>query len=262
MKRRKPAPIAEPTPERIVIPPAPDEPVWGTPSRMPRPFSADDFAPMNLTVGQVVSEWRPRYMGTDREIRYTLPTFQREWSDKWSADRCCAYLNSVLHGEPQTPIVVWDPWNVPAIYLLDGQHRLCSLGATVLDHEGNRRPRPEVCFDLVRAEWVSGKADGVTTFSHEHLIHADDMRWEARGGAPMPDRWRSDAYWEALRQAGWRMEQADLRITTLRLADTPESWRRALSFFELLNRSVPFTEAELADLRAHVAALPTDEVNP
>jgi hypothetical protein len=210
-----------------------------------------------MTVGNVVTEWRPHRLKTPDAKIYTLPPFQRAWSPAWTPERCCAYLNGVLRGEPQTPIVVWAPDEQRRmLHLLDGQHRLCSLGATVLDTEGNRRPRPEVCFDLVRAEWVPGKANGVTTFDHDRLMRYEDGRRPADlADGRAPGRWYSDAFWDALLTVHGAMSDADLKVTTLRIGESPEGWRRALSFFVRLNESIPFTESELTALRAFVATL-------
>lgn len=244
---RTPALRAAPKPERTTIPPAPDEPVWAP---LPEPMRVsmwEDFHSSEKLVHELVPEW---YEYNTEQKTYTLPPFQRQW--QWSAARCCDYLNSLLRGERQTPLALWHAWDTGRTLILDGQHRLASLGATIVDAVGEPRKAPPVAFDLTRSQWVPGEADGVTTFDRVH-IHAALTEYPRDDNYPL--RWRSDDFRMKLGFVGIRMRSARQLMTGVRLPERTQSWRMVVDYFDRLNRSVPFTEAELADIRAFVATL-------
>lgn len=252
MKRRKPAHTAEPTPERVPIPPAPDEPVW---AELPQPQSRSytDFSTMTYRTDTIVMEWQWHHTPSN----YVLPPFQRNWASEWDAARCCAYLNSLLTDAEQTPIVLWKVSGTDKTYLLDGQHRLVTLGAHVVDSHGQQRIPPAVCFDLAAARWLPGDGDGRTTFPRSTMMLATRSPFWRN-----PQPWASDAFQDAMFAAGGRFCETYLTITRMLHSETPDAWRRALNYFDHMHKAVPFNHDEREAMRVYVAALPTEEESP
>lgn len=173
-----------------------------------------------------------------RERRYVAPPFQRPL--RWSPDRAASYLSGFLTGEPHTPFVLWAPRGADRVIVLDGQHRLCALGCDVLGADGQPRALPPLRLDLRTLRW--GETGDLTPTD---LFAVNPWTW-LRGDHP--EAWRAAAV------AAYDRHTTGQRIPVL-LSEAPESpaaWQAAAAHFERMARSVPFTEAELADLRRFV----------
>lgn len=250
-KTRAPARQPEPKPEPIVVPPAPDEPVWAPLPDIEFRSHWDEFTTMKYTVRMLTDAWQLRIIGEEERTTYMLPEFQREW--KWSAERCCSYMNSILHGEAQTPLVMWYQREKNRTLLLDGQHRMACLDALVVDHQGRERKCPPISFDLAQGRWVPGEADGITTFNTQHF-HVMQQRWRQRGEESAM-RWWSDAFFDAMFAVFDRMAQAYLQVTSTTQRESPAAWLNVLAYFKRVNESVPFTDEELALLDGYVHSI-------
>jgi hypothetical protein len=248
IKTRTPARQPEPKPEPIVVPPAPDEPAWAPLPDIEFRSMWDEFSTIKYTVRMLSAAWQMRLVGDEERSVFVLPEFQREW--KWGAERCCSYMNSILHGEAQTPLVMWHQREKNRTLLLDGQHRLACLDALVVDHQGRERKCPPISFDLTQGRWVPGKADGITTFNTHHL-HVMQQSW-GRRGQESALRWGSDAFFDALFAVFDRMAQAYLQVTATMQPESPAAWLNVLAYFKRVNESVPFTDEELVLLDEYV----------
>lgn len=63
------------------------------------------------------------------------PEFQRE-TNEWSDEKVCAFIESFLNGELVPAIILWKNEN-GFIFVIDGAHRLSSLGAWINDDYGD-----------------------------------------------------------------------------------------------------------------------------
>lgn len=242
-------PVAAPEPERIVVPPALDEPVWAPLPNIESRSTWDEFRTIESTVRVLSAAWQMSFKEDGKRTTFVLPEFQRAW--KWDAERCCSYMNSILRGGAQTPLVMWHQRDRERTLLLDGQHRLACLDALVVDHQGRERKCPPISFDLAQGQWVPGEADGVTTFDTHHM----NVMWKnwCRPSRESALRWGSDAFFDALFAMYDRMREARLQVTSTMQPESPTAWFNVLAYFRRVNESVPFTEAELDDLHAYVA---------
>ncbi len=106
---------------------------------------------------------------------------------------------------------------------------------------------PTVRFDLLALRWEPGEADGVMTLAPSTVI-----------GRTMLDPWGSlataeeKAYATHVALVKQRHRSARVPIIERRGDATPSAWRDAYAYFERLNRSVPFTAAELDAFAAFV----------
>lgn len=234
MPRRKPvpAPPYQPPPPRL---PEPGEPAWGSLRPMPETSSWDAWSSHKFRIPQLT------------EQVYVLPRFQRRWT--WSLDRVLEYLQSIIDGETQTPLVIWRPFRSERSILLDGQHRLVSLGASVTDDTGVVRPSPVVRLNLVTMLWEPGIPDNRTSVGVDLVFRRDPLRiLRDRDRAGI--QYQSDAFNDCICEVVQRAQDLDLPAITSREPETIETWARTADYFRRLNRSVPFTEAELSGLLA------------
>ncbi|WP_217560214.1 DUF262 domain-containing protein [Paenibacillus sp. GbtcB18] len=63
------------------------------------------------------------------------PEFQRE-TNEWSDDKVCSFIESFINGELVPAIILWKNKN-GFIFVIDGAHRLSSLGAWINDDYGD-----------------------------------------------------------------------------------------------------------------------------
>lgn len=252
MSRRSKAPPLLPSapeaPTRQIIAPAPDEPVWCVPPPwIDRPewvaFTANKYH-----VDTMVRDWLGPGFG--QTSTYVLPPYQRGWSGQWDAERCCAYLNALWRTEEQPPLVLWRTDNTRT-YLLDGQHRLATLGACVIDAHGTPRTSPQVSFDLIKGLWVPGDGDDRTVFSRARLMQLQDYVWENRTLVP----WQSDAFVCAICRVVAHIRECQLPVLMMSHRETPEAWTKAFAYFVHMHMSIPFNAQEMDAMRAYVESL-------
>ena len=173
--------------------------------------------------------------------QWRLPAFQRERC--WTAQRHADYLTSVLRGEEQTPIVAWEHQGYGgAVLCLDGQHRLVTLGIALPG-----APCPPLRIRLADAVAEPGEADDAQTVALSRLCEF----WRGRGRAAYEQRVGEGVFDRAF-DIFARLNDLDFPLILNRERESAESWRRARDYFTRLNRSVPFTAAELADFDAFV----------
>lgn len=233
--RRKPTPYAPPAPPPPRLP-EPGEPVWGTLRPMPDSWSWEAWNAHKMRIPNLA------------EQAYALPRFQRRWT--WSLDRVLSYLQSILDGEAQTPIVMWRPYKAEHAILLDGQHRLVSLGATVTDDTGAVRPLPAVRLNLVSMLWEPGEPDNRESVGVDLVFARDPLRI-LRDRDRTGRQYQSDAFTDCVCSVIQRIQHdLDLPVISSREPESAEAWRRTADYFLRLNRSVPFTDAELSGLLA------------
>ncbi len=185
-----------------------------------------------------------------RVIRYVSPPFQRALC--WTPERRCAYLQSMFMGEPQTPLVLWRPCGADYALVLDGQHRLASLGCSVEGSDGQPRVLDDVRFNLRTLEWEPGTADNGDTLSPERLCKPHHHRWLNNDAVAI----NGEAWWEQVCAVGERLHRHNPTPVLMNTdPETPAAWREAVSFFVRMARSVPFTEAELEAMTAYAARM-------
>lgn len=173
--------------------------------------------------------------------QWCLPAFQRERC--WTAQRHADYLTSVLRGEEQTPIVAWEHQGYGAAVLcLDGQHRLVTLGIALPG-----APCPPIRIRLADAVAEPGDADDVQTVTLARLCEF----WRGRGCFAYEAQVRARVFDRAF-DIFARLNDLDFPLILNRERESAESWRRARDYFTRLNRSVPFTTAELDAFAAFV----------
>lgn len=185
-----------------------------------------------------------------RPARYIAPPFQRALC--WSARRRCAYLQSMFVGEPQTPMVLWQPDGADYTLVLDGQHRLASLACSVEGSDGQPRVLDDVRFNLRTLEWEPGTADDCDTLSPERLLKPHHYLWLNRQAAER----NSEAWWDQACAVVDRLHRHNNTPVLMSTApETSATWREAVSFFVRMARSVPFTEVELEAMTAYAAGM-------
>lgn len=233
-RQRKPKTPPPPPYVHVPVPPEPGEPVWGA---LPEEHYTSSF-----------HEWSTfkHYYGHLLQNEYVLPAYQRSW--KWDLDRVCEYLQSILNNDPQTPVVIWKPNRQEHAILLDGQHRLVSIGATVFDSDGNQRPLPKVRLDLVNMRWEPGEPDNRTTFGVRTLFA--ERHWSScQVVFDQPNTYKSDDFKVRLIETAVRHSQTtEIPVMSCSEPDSPETRQRIAGHFLRLNRSIPFTEEELQSL--------------
>lgn len=234
MARRKPTPAPPPAPLPPRLP-EPGEPVWGSLCPLPETSSWDAWSAHKFRIPSLTGQV------------YVLPRFQRRWT--WSLDRVLEYLQSIIDGETQTPLVIWRPFRSERSILLDGQHRLVSLGASVTDDTGAARALPTVRLNLVTMLWEPGIPDNRTSVGVDFVFARDPLRIirdRDRDGT----HYQSDAFSDCICGVIQRIQDLDLPAITSHEPESTETWARTADYFRRLNRSVPFTEDELSGLLA------------
>lgn len=198
-----------------------------------------------------LSELHEQGQGAEqRPVRYVSPPFQRALC--WSVARRCAHLQSVFMGEPQPPLALWRPQGTEHTLVLDGQHRLVSLGCEVYGADGQRRVLDDVRFNLLTLEWEPGTADKVDTLSPEQLLKPHHHLWMNKQAKTFND----DVWWDHVCSVIQRFNSHNTTPVLLSTApETPAAWREAVSFFVRMARSVPFTEAELEAMTAYAVGM-------
>ena len=185
-----------------------------------------------------------------RFVRYISPVFQRALC--WTRERRCAYLQSMFLGEPQTPLVLWQPDGADYTLVLDGQHRLASLACRVEGSDGQRRVLDDVRFNLHTLEWEPGSANNGDTLSPERLFKPHYHLWLNKQAVEI----NGEVWWDQTRAVIDRLHSRNQIPVLLSTApETPAAWREAVSFFVRMARSVPFTEAELEAMTAYAAGM-------
>ena len=88
---------------------------------------------------------------------FVLAPFQR--GQVWTPEQQVALCETVWHGCPVPPIVLWlrphpiEKWPAMLPIVLDGQQRLCALGARVYRHDGARCRPTAARMDLETGRW-------------------------------------------------------------------------------------------------------------
>lgn len=181
-------------------------------------------------------------------LQYRLPTFQRAWA--WDDQNVCDFLMTLFEKKSQTPLVLWKPRGGKDIILLDGQHRLVSLGANVVDHLGNTRPTPKVRFDVMKLQWEPGVGDDYTTFDLVKMMNPWPHSWLL----PLAKSWTND-HFRHVASCTDRHTRQDITVIESMEEESPESWSEAVNYFERMLRSVPFSQEEFLSVRKYVQGL-------
>lgn len=233
-RQRKPKTPPPPPYVHVPVPPEPGEPVWGELPDERFAVSWREWSTFNHHAAELLRD------------TYVLPSYQRSW--KWDLDRVCEYLQSILNNDPQTPVVVWQPMRGERTILLDGQHRLVSIGATVFDSDGNQRPLPKVRLDLVNMRWEPGEPDNRTTFGVHTLF--SQLYWSSTKELfNQPNTYKSEVFQVRLIETAERHSRVtEIPVMVCREPDSLETRQRIAEHFLRLNRSIPFTEDELQSL--------------
>lgn len=197
-----------------------------------------------LTLGELHEQGQG---AAQRPVRYVSPPFQRALC--WSPARRCDYLQSMLMGEPQPPLALWQPQGAQHTLVLDGQHRLASLGCEVYGVDGQRRVLDDVRLNLHTLEWEPGTADGLSTLSPERLLKPHHHLW-------LNKQANDEGWWDHVLNIIKRLHSHNQTPVLMSTApETPAAWREAVSFFVRMAQSVPFTEAELEAMTAYAAGM-------
>lgn len=173
---------------------------------------------------------------------YELPVFQRPFNR--TPEQVCSILQSLFDSEAPTPIVVWSPAGTGRHLLLDGQHRLVSIGARVVSSSGAPRTAPQVRFNVMTLRWEPGRADGENTFGTD-VMFDPWFRWSTNITGDVELRRHLSACCD-------RHANLSLSVVRCYLPESAAAWGEAASYFERLALSVPFTADELGALRCFV----------
>lgn len=105
---------------------------------------------------------------------YHLPPYQRE--QVWSSEQQVTLCKTLWVGLPVAPLLLWAWGNRDAqgrqhYIVLDGQQRLCALGAQIYRHDGAPCTPTRAVLDLETGRWHIGEPDGV---QHVTMAQASD----------------------------------------------------------------------------------------
>lgn len=136
-------------PKQPAAPPSPPEPdveprePW--PAPMGQRSSWDRCRPVQLCLRQVV-----------QDHVYHLPPWQR--GQVWTPAQQVAFCECLWRGLPFAPLLVWErshgaPKHEVSGVVLDGQQRLCAVGARVLRADGSPTAPTSAFLDLETGRW-------------------------------------------------------------------------------------------------------------
>lgn len=164
---------------------------------MARRSAWDRCRPVQLGLRQILDD------GT-----YHLPPWQR--GQVWTPDQQVAFCEAVWMGLPMPPLLVWERRVGSGIadraaVVLDGQQRLCALGARVLRSDGSPVAPTSAFLDLETGRWGTDPAPDWPPIT----------MWDAASGG-LGWLWEGD-YREALgperhRRLGMLLAQASNRV--------------------------------------------------
>lgn len=170
--RRQPTPPAQ----RAPAPPPPPPPV-------PREPWAPPVVDLNGTFGGC----RPVVLTLSQILRsdqvYHLPPWQR--GQVWTEAQQVAFCETLWNGLPVAPLLVWtrgkrDAEGREHHIVLDGQQRLCTLGAQVHRHDGTPCTPTRAVLDLETGRWSVGEPDGrqiVTARQASNVFETTRSMW-------------------------------------------------------------------------------------
>ena len=122
---------------------------------------------------------------------YHLPPWQR--GQEWTPAQQVALCEAVWTGLPVAPMLLWERRRADGskyAVVLDGQQRLCAMGATVLRHDGTPCEPTSAHLDLETGRWLAGPAEDWPPIT---MARAVDFRWSLATGRSLdytPDkRW-------------------------------------------------------------------------
>lgn len=181
-KPRKPK---QPTIPPVQAPPDPDvEPREAWPIPMGKRSMWDRCRPVQPCLRQVV-----------QDHVYHLPPWQR--GQVWTPEQQVAFCECLWRGLPFAPLLVWERWHGGGIanrsnVVLDGQQRLCAVGAHVIRPDGSPTVPTSAFLDLETGRWGTEPAPDWPPIT---------MRDAASGGSEWA--WDDDL-WETLGRTGHR----------------------------------------------------------
>lgn len=123
---------------------------------------------------------------------YVLPPWQR--GQVWTAAQQVAFCEAVWCGMPSQPILLWQRDGYKGLpIVLDGQQRLCALGAYVLRADGTVNTPTAAHLDLETGRWQVGPAEGHPPIT---MAQAANVGWLLKLYNSVtlradPDHWRT-----------------------------------------------------------------------
>lgn len=213
-RRWHPGPTTAP-PAQPVDPPTPREEV--TPREPWAPHLRDTGNGADLRAELMSIDWLLHGPSTRERQPYVLPPWQR--GQVWTPAQQVAFCEAVWYGMPFQPILLWqrDGYKGAPI-VLDGQQRLCALGAYVLRADGTPNAPTAAHLDLETGRWQVGPADGHPPIT---MAHAASTGW-------LHDEWTPDG----------RADLARWRTSSL-VAEASERLRGGRSFVYTIGTGVP-----------------------
>jgi hypothetical protein len=111
---------------------------------------------------------------------YYLPPWQR--GQEWTPAQQVAVCETVWNGLPLAPILLWERQVGPGVMnrvmvVLDGQQRLCALGADVRRHDGTPCAPTSAHLDLETGRWQAEPAAGYPPIT---MREVSSVRWLTR----------------------------------------------------------------------------------
>lgn len=108
---------------------------------------------------------------------YRLPPWQR--GQVWTPAQQVALCETIWNGLPLAPLLLWVRRVGPnisdvAVVVLDGQQRLCALGADVRRHDGTPCTPTAAHLDLETGRWQVGPSEGHPPVTMREVC---DMGW-------------------------------------------------------------------------------------
>jgi hypothetical protein len=124
---------------------------------------------------------------------YVLPPWQR--GQVWTPAQQVALCEAIWSGLPVAPLLLWERKTGPGFedrvtVVLDGQQRLCALGARVLRHDGTPCTPPAAYLDLETGRWGAEPASSHPPIT---LARATSSHWT----------WDRDGYRAQYDDATW-----------------------------------------------------------
>ena len=186
------------------------------------------------------------------DFTYVLPPWQR--GQVWTSAQQVALCEAIWSGLPIAPLLLWERQTGPGLgdrvtVVLDGQQRLCALGARVLRHDGTPCAPPSAFLDLETGRWSAEPAPShpPITFARATSSH---WTWDRDGYRAQYD----DATWwrwaSLVAHASSRLGQA-CDSMAVHMGSTIDV-ERAVQVFRSWN--VPGTLFDLAEVEALIRA--------
>lgn len=192
------------------------------------------------------------------ETTYHLPPWQR--GQVWAPAQQVAFCETVWNGLPYSPILLWElrVEKDTAVVILDGQQRLCALGAHVLRHDGTPNEPTAAHLDLETGRWQVGPADGHLPIT---MKQAADVwwTWQLRPSMTEDEHYRLAMLVSA---AAERLQHSDTSVYVIGASTPVEDVVRIFRAWNVPGVPIPPDEVERLIRAANLGWTPAMEAAP